>query len=417
MIEVPIEYIRPGDVLGKNHTFRRYTGGMSSSVNLLKGYKLTGKVLEKLKRDYRVEYLCILDSVEGLNGDGYMPGFDENVRQAIVGNLRECVSAIETDKIIDLRQLRNVVRDILENVAAAVKNGGGSFRALSTAFHEVKSHDMYTWEHSVNSAIYAAVIALSVPSVLDETKRPNSPATFSKPEILIFNLLLHDIGKIRIPLSLLNKTEELTQAEVKSITKHPYDGFVYMRKINENLQKRHLPTIPAYFMRACLFHHQAYNGTGYPALRTPEDELEPLAGSDIPIVGRIASVADVYDALTSNRPYRLPFHPVDAFRKLMTERGKKLDPNITNVLLKRIVPFPKGSTVVLSNGDLAIVTGYADGNRFRPVVLPFLRKTWQGGKEHIIRLGNRDRVAITPSSKLKIVLNKSLYEVRKELYP
>ena len=410
MIEVPIGYVQPGDIVGKAQTFKKHSGGMSSTVDLRKGYKLSARVLEKLRQAYEVQHLCILDPNDP--DSTFEEGFDEVARQKIANSFIENLNTIQSSSIIDMKQLGAAVKDIIENVSRSIRNGMGSFRSLSKVFYEVQSHDIYTWEHSVNTAIYVAIIGLSVPSILNEKQQRLSPAAFSKVEILVFNMLLHDIGKIRVPVRILNKQEPLSAAEWQVVAKHPYSGFVYLRKINEQIELRHMPTIPAYFMRACLFHHQAYDGTGYPAMRTKEDELNPLVGDNISVVGRIAAVADMYDALSSERPYRRSYHPADALTMLREERNKKLDPRIVDIFVKRIAPYPRGTTVVLSTGELAVVVGHVDGNGFHPIVRPYMRRIRKGGKQRVLRLPPRDPIEIVPGSKVGIVLNKELYEVR-----
>ena len=93
----------------------------------------------------------------------------------------------------------------------------------------------------------------------------------------------------------------------------------------------------------------------------------------------------------------------------MKEKNKKLDSSIANILIRRISPFPKGSTVILSTGELAAVMGHADSMGFSPVVRPFLKKLRHGGKERIVRLENRESFTINAGSKVKIVINKHLY--------
>jgi len=175
-----------------------------------------------------------------------------------------------------------------------------------------------------------------------------------------------------------------------------------------------MPLIPAYFKRACLLHHQAYDGTGYPSLRNGIEEIKPYSGSQIPIIARIAAVADVYDAVTSPRAWRLPYHPIAAAKILQKESGKKLDPIITEAFLEKLCPFPEGSTVMLSTGELAVVMGYADGDKTNPIVKPYMRKTYKDGKEVIIRLPYRENIEILPESKIKIIINKNLYELEEE---
>lgn len=410
MIEIPIDFIRPGDILAKNHSFKRFDGGLTSSVDLMEGYRLTERVLKKLKAEFSVGYLCIREPSQAAEDVHVQPGFDELSRQKIVASFHDNVGNLERTKIIDISQLHAVAYEILENVSSAIKTGKGNFRTLSKAFTEVRSHDTYTWEHSVNTAIYAAIIALADPSLLSNAAKRNRIRYNTREEDLVLNMLLHDLGKIRVPIDVLNKSEPLTEQEASRISRHPYEGFQYVRKVNKELQARGMLPIPSYLMQACLLHHQSYDGSGYPALRPPDGgDVRPLAGMEIPIVGRIAAVADMFDALSSNRPYRLPYHPADALRILISERGKKLDPTITQLLVEQISPFPVGTSVMLSTGDLALIVGHERGNAFHPIVRPLMRKIRKKGREHIIRLHDRDDIPIVPGSKVRIVINKQLY--------
>ncbi len=88
-----------------------------------------------------------------------------------------------------------MVEDILQNVNNILSNGKGSFKVLSNTFEKVQSHDIYTWEHSVNTAIYAAIIALSVPRIFESMGLTYSIGRTSRLETLVINMLLHDIGK------------------------------------------------------------------------------------------------------------------------------------------------------------------------------------------------------------------------------
>ena len=421
MIEVPVDFVKPGDALGKHHSFKRFEGGMSSTVNLMKGYVLTRKVLEKLKTEYNVESLCIAEKSDDLKNIKYQEAFDEIERQKIVDTFIENMNKIKTSMIIDMEAIGSIVTDILNSVFRFIKNGKGNFRTISKAFSELQSQDMYTWNHSINTAIYAAVIALTIPDLFGAEQTKYTDTRFNKHEVLVFNMLFHDLGKVRIPAKILNKTESLTEQEMEIVRTHPYSGFAHIRKINEALQKEGMPLIPAYFGRACLLHHQAYDGSGYPSLRKNPDEIRPFKGEEIPLVARIAAVADIYDAVTSIRPHRLPFHPAEAQNILIQEKGRKLDPGIVDAFVETLSPFPLGTTVMLSTNDLAAVTGYINGNKLYPEVRPFMRKTHdKKGKERIIRLPPyRDTVKITASSKIKIVINKDIYQIAegRETYP
>jgi HD-GYP domain-containing protein (c-di-GMP phosphodiesterase class II) len=418
MIEVPIDYVSPGDILGKYQIFRKYEMGMSSTVDLERGYHLTDRVIRKLKYEYRVQYLSIEDPSPEMKNITFIEAFNETERQQGIATIIHSMNRVKTSKILDLKVFGAVVEDILRNVFSILKHGKGSFKILSNTFLKVQSHDLYTWEHSVNTAIYAAIIALSVPRIFESMGMTYAIGRTSRLENLVLNMLLHDIGKVKIPEGILNKPARLDAAEQELMRKHPAYGIGYLKEINRELEKSGLPWIPSYLMQACLIHHQAYDGTGYPPLKAPDGEVRPRAGQDIPLMGRIAAIADIYDALSSSRPFRSPFHPLDAIRILRLEEGKKLDPELTEAFIRNIYPFPIGSTVVLSTKELAVVMGYQNDNKFEPIVKPIMKKAMKDGKEVVFRLPwlQQQSQTITADGKARIQVNKDIYQLRDEYY-
>lgn len=161
---------------------------------------------------------------------------------------------------------------------------------------------MYTKEHSDDVAKISKLIGekLNV-SQLNE---------------LVLSAQIHDIGKVFIPLSVLNKKGKLTEDEYNEIKKHPQygysilDGLSNFERINEGV----------------LYHHEKYSGGGYP---------KGLKGDEIPLFARIISVADVYQALTSNRPYRDAFSKEQAL-KIMKKQSQDYDPKIFAIFLDYI---------------------------------------------------------------------------------
>lgn len=129
---------------------------------------------------------------------------------------------------------------------------------------------------------------------------------------------LHDIGKIGVPERILDKPDLLTDEEFNIIKNHPKDGASIVVEIpgHEKL------------INGILFHHEAWNGEGYPF---------GLSGRGIPLMGRLIAVADVYDALISDRPYRSSMKFEDAINILISEKGKLLDPGIVDLMIEILV--------------------------------------------------------------------------------
>ena len=130
-------------------------------------------------------------------------------------------------------------------------------------------------------------------------------------------------------------------------------GYKYIR------DRFKLPTISH---GAILEHHERYDGTGYPANK---------CGEDITFFGRIVAIADVYDALTSRRPYRKAMNPADSLEYIMGNSGTAFDSDLVEVFVHKIAPYPVGTTVVLSNGYIGIVLENYELLSLRPKIRVF----------------------------------------------
>ena len=127
--------------------------------------------------------------------------------------------------------------------------------------------------------------------------------------------LLHDVGKLGIPASILDKPAALTEAEWRIMRTHPELGLAILGATGRITRE----------MLAVLYHHERMDGAGYP---------HGLAASEIPIEARIVAVADTFDALTSDRPYRRALTHSDALRRVRREAGEHLDPTLVGALLR-----------------------------------------------------------------------------------
>lgn len=131
--------------------------------------------------------------------------------------------------------------------------------------------------------------------------------------------LLHDIGKSRIPRAILEKRGRLTPDEMAIVRQHPVDGATMLAAL----------PLPWDVRPMVLHHHERWDGTGYP---------DGLAGTDIPFTARLLSIADVFDALTVERPYRPAYTEDEAISLLRAERGRMFDPELVDLFLHRTLP-------------------------------------------------------------------------------
>lgn len=214
---------------------------------------------------------------------------------------------------------------------------------------DLKTFDEYTYKHSVNVTVLSMIIGTSLKLSYKE----------------MFNLgraaLLHDIGKMFVSKEILNKPGKLDTSEMEIMKNHSQFGYKY-------LKKRYGFSTLTY--NGVLDHHEKYDGTGYP---------DGINADQINLLANVVSIADVYDALTSDRPYKKPMCPNDAFEYILGNADKMFRFDIVNIFSKVIVPYPEGTMVKLSNGDIAVVQGTPCDYPLRPIVKVI--KSEEKGKE------------------------------------
>ncbi|UXF00663.1 metal-dependent phosphohydrolase [Fervidobacterium riparium] len=176
---------------------------------------------------------------------------------------------------------------------------------ILTIIRILEYHDPYTKGHSKNVANLASLLAEKL-GLSDELIRKTYWAA-----------LVHDIGKIVIPSTILNKEGKLTIEEFEIIKKHPVYGHDFL---STSADLRELA-------RYVYHHHERWDGKGYPS---------GLSGEDIPLISRIIAVADAWDAMRSSRPYRKGLSKEDALKELIEHSGVQFDPNIVRMFVKLI---------------------------------------------------------------------------------
>lgn len=189
----------------------------------------------------------------------------------------------------------------------------------------LKNADEYTYMHSV--AVCALMIALARQLKMNEDDVREAGLAG----------LLHDIGKIAIAHHILNKPGKLTDAEFAVMKNHPERGVKILVK-SDSVSERVLDV--------CLHHHEKMDGTGYP---------DGLDSSNISVMARMGAVCDVYDAITSDRPYKKGWLPAEAIRKMAEWSKGHFDEKIFQAFVKTVGIYPIGSLVRLESGRLGIV--------------------------------------------------------------
>lgn len=227
-------------------------------------------------------------------------------------------------------KIRKTVEHVVENI---LSNGDIMCNVL-----DIKNYDDYIYYHSINVGTLSAMMGARCGMKEEQLYQLTTAA------------ILHDIGKRFIDKSILNSPNELTEEEKEAVYKHPKLGADFLKN------NFHFPAI---VYTSILQHHEAYNGDGYPLCRN---------GEEIPIYARIIKLTEAYDALTSKQPNRKAYSPSDAVEYLMSESGREFDPFLVNLFLEKIVVYPIGCEVVLSDGRHAIVVQNFQRFLLRPLV-------------------------------------------------
>jgi len=225
---------------------------------------------------------------------------------------------------------------VVDDIAASVARNEGALVSLL----RLKNKDDYTYMHSV--AVCAMMIALAKELALteDETKVAGMAG------------LLHDLGKAAIPNDVLNKPGALTDDEFTLVKLHPERGHALLLKAEITDEA---------VLDVCIHHHEKVNGTGYP---------HKLKGDEISLFAKMGAVCDVYDAITSNRPYKSGWEPGVSLQRMAQWAGH-FDDVVFKAFVKSMGIYPIGSMVKLKSGRLAVVTDQSPKSLLTPIVKVF----------------------------------------------
>ena len=226
---------------------------------------------------------------------------------------------------------------LVEEISDSISRNPGALISLA----RLKTADDYTYMHSV--AVCALMIALSKQLKLDE-KLTRSAGIAG---------LLHDLGKALMPMDVLNKPGKLTDEEFAIIKTHPEEGHKLLLG-STGADEMALDVV--------LHHHEKTDGSGYP---------KRLKDSEISLYAKMGAVCDVYDAITSNRPYKAGWDPAESLRKMAEWAKGHFDPTVFQAFVKSLGIYPVGSLVKLNSGRLGIVVEQAEKSLLTPRIKVF----------------------------------------------
>ncbi len=270
-----------------------------------------------------------LEKIENLKvADRTKVQLDESVRARVADGVSYLYSNTHSP------DFANTTKSIADDLMQAINEND----ALAVDISVLKVSDEYTFKHSVDVATMAMIIA--------------KKTGMSKQDVYDIGIagLLHDIGKSKIPNEVLNKPGKLTDEEFEVMKQHPIHGYRILegnKALSENIKL------------AVLQHHEKINGNGYPFGDVSEQ---------ISTFAKIISVVDIYDALVTERPYKLGFSPRDAVEMIMAMTAE-LDMDALKGFLSSVILYPVGSTVELSNGEKARVVENFEEAILRPKVV------------------------------------------------
>ncbi len=258
----------------------------------------------------------------------------KSLRKEVCSAVDEIMSNVREDKKLDTERTKDVVSSMTESIL----RNPNAFLWMRM----LKDKDSYTYSHCMDSS--ALAIAFGRYMGLSRTEL----------EDLGIGALLSDVGKMQVPLELLNKPGKLTDKEFELVKKHVGYSVRIMQK-SGGLSKTAIATAAT--------HHERFDGSGYP---------RGLKGREIPVSGRMAAIVDCYDAITSDRPHRRPISANEAVRRLYDWRGSAFQSELVEQFIQTLGTYPTGSIVELNTGQVGIVVSQNRLRRLRPKIMLIL---------------------------------------------
>lgn len=258
---------------------------------------------------------------------------------AVATTLHHEIARALVQVLNDVRSGKDLNHGVVKKAAGLMVNSVTRNPDAFVWLSRVRDADSYSYAHSLRSSVWALVFGrqLGMPKDILED--------------LAMGVLLSEVGKAKIPRNLLTKPEQLSESEKIQVRKHVNHGVEILRDCN---------SISETVISVVQFHHERFDGSGYPY---------GIGGTDIPLLSRIAGIVDTYDAITSPRPYAEARSSSEAVSTLYDARDKLFQGQLIEQFIQAVGVYPTGTMVQLSTREVGVVIAQNHVRRLRPVIM------------------------------------------------
>lgn len=327
MLRLPVSKLKDGMVLGQS-LFNTAGGSY-----LVKGQPVTIDYIRKL-RQIGIQSVTVTSMDPAHKLPPPPDVIEEKTRINAISTVYNTFQSIEENGTLDTTALQRVtdsiVFDLFEN------------RNNLVQLTDIRAHDAYTFAHSVNVAVLSAMMGMLCHMPRDEIS------------LITLGGLLHDLGKVDVSSAILTKNRGLSDREFKIMKNHPLDGSRRILNVSDLPKKSILAAIAAQ-------HHEHIDGSGYP---------NGITGNEMHHYAKITAIADVYDALTSERPYKKAYMPNIAYNIMHNINKGQFDQDLLDTFFNNVALYPEGAVLKTTFG-FAIVKESRFGRTTTPIIILF----------------------------------------------
>ena len=327
MLRLPVSKLKDGMVLGQS-LFNTAGGSY-----LVKGQPVTIDYIRKL-RQIGIQSVTVTSMDPAHKLPPPPDVIEEKTRINAISTVYNTFQSIEENGTLDTTALQRVtdsiVFDLFEN------------RNNLVQLTDIRAHDAYTFAHSVNVAVLSAMMGMLCHMPRDEIS------------LITLGGLLHDLGKVDVSSAILTKNRGLSDREFKIMKNHPLDGSRRILNVSDLPKKSILAAIAAQ-------HHEHIDGSGYP---------NGITGNEMHHYAKITAIADVYDALTSERPYKKAYMPNIAYNIMHNINKGQFDQDLLDTFFNNVALYPEGAVLKTTFG-FAVVKESRFGRTTTPIIILF----------------------------------------------